>query len=481
MRAAARTALLLAAGLLLVATASASAGDSQGSRYYESRMAKLAKAAAARIWDVAAKARSASLYRFARDSARRVLDLDPDNVQARQFLGYVKRGDEWEMDLAQSGKLPTENVQAPVGPKLADAETTWRAAAAKADLDIAALYSQLGDECANKGFRGEADKAYATALSMDADNAAAHRGLGHVKLGEGFWVTSQASRALEVDRVAKPRVEPSRYEELLGASFNKAESGHFRVESASDQTAIAAFLDSAERALAAYLADLGLPPDTKPFPMTPLFCVLSDDDQWDRWINRIVPSQLQGFNRARIVHWSRERWAGAVRNWDAATDVVRRDVVAHTTVHMLNTALWEMPQGCWLDEALAHRYPMLVRGESWTYCLAPTKSDYAAPGQERVWTNSALWRSHLKDMVGKGDDPALRTIVLKSSFELPILASVKAWSVVDFLMRKDRAQFVRMLKDVKSERDLVGLLETRYGKDVESLDDEWRRWVLGTY
>lgn len=475
------TGRLLATALLLAAGASVSAEESQGERYYAMRLGKLAKNAAARLWDAADRARRDSLYKFAREEARRVLDLDPDNLAARQFLGYVKKGEAWEFDLGQSGKLPTENLATAGASKLAEAENAWRTAVApRADLDVAAMYAALGDECAAKGYHTEAEAAYRLALGLDRDNATAHRGLGDVKFGDGLWLTAEASRDLAAASFARVIDEPSRFDEIFGEKFAKAESGHFRVESPHAPNVIEGYLTSCEKAYAAYVADLGPVPGAAVFPQKPVFCVVQTSGQWDRWINRLTHGN-PGFFRGLTCHWARDRWACALNNQDGTTDATRRDRLAHESVHMMNLALWSVSDGCWLDDALAYRYAVLVQGTTYAYCLAPHKEDYARSGAQKNWTEQAQWKSLLKETVTAKDDLPLRAIVMKSAYELPLYASIKAWSVVDFLIRRDRTAFVGMLRELKGEKNLVALLETRFGKDVETLDEQWRRWVIETY
>ncbi len=472
----------LASAALVAAVAIASAAETAGERYYKMRLAKVAKSAAARIWDAADRARRASLFRFARSEAQRVLELDPDNKAARTFLGYVKKDEGWTMDLTASGTLPTEN-RAPVGgAKLADLEATWRTVVrAKADIDVAALYAALGDECAGKSYRDEAKSAYALALGLDRDNAAAHTGLGHVRLGDGLWLTAEANAAFEASRGARAVPGASRLDDVFREKLNKMESGHFRVESPHADTVIAGYLDVCEKTFAAYLCDFEQDPAAKPFPKAPVFCLLETDAQWERWINHMAQSANQGFWRSHTFHWARDRGICSLRNHDGATDATRRDRLIHETAHMLNLAVWDMADGCWLDDAIAYRYPLLLTGTTGAYCLAPKKEDYGKSGAVRNWTDPGQWRPLLKETAAAGDDTPLRLIVNKRSYDLPISASVKAWSVVDFLLRRDRPAFVGMLKELKVEKDLVGLLETRFGRDVEVLDAEWRRWVAETY
>src|SRR6185295_13713988 len=119
------------------------------------------------------------------------------------------------------------------------------------------------------------------------------------------------------------------------------ESGHFRVESPNAEPVLAGYLDSCERAYAAYFADFDLDAGAATsFPRTPVFLVVEDPDHWDRWINRMVRSEKQGFFRALTCQWSRdERWACALRNHEGDSDAKRRDRLAHQSVHMLNFAL----------------------------------------------------------------------------------------------------------------------------------------------
>ena len=465
--------------IVLLAATLASA-DEASTRFYETRLARTQKAAAARLWDAADKARRDSLFRFAREEAVRVLEFDPDHAQARAFLGYVRKEDGWAMDLGASGRNPTEN-RATGATRLADAEAAWRTkVAARAVLDVAVLYAGLGDECAAKGFKTEADTAYRKALEYDAANETARRGLGQVQFVKGLWIEQDRASSFEAARVAEPVAEASRWDEICGVTFNKARSGHFRVESPFPADAVKTYLESCERVYVAYLAEFGVDRATKVLPQAPVFCVLSDDVQWNRWIDR-VPRGNPGFFRALACHWARDRWACAVRNMADFTDVQRRDRLAHQTGHMLNLALWEMPDGFWLDEALAHRYAVLVQDYTASYCLAPRKEDYGRSGEKLVWTDQSQWKELLRQQALAKDDLALRAIVSKSAYELPLSASVKAWSVADFLVRRDRAAFVALVRGSKEDKDRVAALETRYGKDVETLDELWRSWVIETY
>jgi tetratricopeptide (TPR) repeat protein len=475
------TARLCAAALVVALAAAAPAEESAAERYFNQRLSKVEKQAAARLWEAAEKARGVSLFRFAREEARRVLELDPDNLKARTFLGYIRRGESWEIDLSQSGKLPTDNRETPTGPRLTDSEPAWRALAAKADLDVAAMFAAFGDECAAKGYRAQAESAYARALAIDPTSATARRGLGHVKLAEGLWIQPDAHRAFEAARTVRPVDGGSRWDDLFGEKFNKAESKHFHVESPHSPERVASYLDSCERAYAAYHADLGLDAFTDAFEKRRVFCVLENDAQWDRWVNRIVSSARQGFYRALQCHLARDRGACAVRNFEGMTAEQRHDRLMHESVHWLNYAHFELPEGVWVDDALAYRYPILLKGTTYAVCLAPRKEDYAKTEPPRDWTNPAGWKALLKDMVAKGDDAALRMIVAKSAFDLPIVASIKAWSVVDYLLARDRAGFVAMCYEMKDSRDFVTLLETRFGKAVETIDDDWRKWVLSTF
>src|SRR5262249_42297552 len=140
-------------------------------------------------------------------------------------------------------------------------------------------------------------------------------------------------------------------------------------------------------------------------------------------------------------------------NYDQETEEQRRDRLMHESVHFLNYALWETPDGAWVDDALAYRYPLLLAGTTYSFCLGPRKDEYGKGDTDRNWADATQWKPMLKDMVAKHDDAELRLVVGKSAWELPIVCSIKAWSVVEYLLRRDRAAFVAMLSDMKGVTD----------------------------
>jgi tetratricopeptide (TPR) repeat protein len=472
--------------LLAVAASSARSDESSARKWYEQRLEKLGRTAAQRLWEAAERARKEMLFRYAREEASRALEYDPEHRLARQFLGYVKRDDGWQIDPETHAKLVLENQTPPGGRKLADSEEAWkRVIAVKADADVAAYYAAFGDECATKGFAKEAQTAYAKALQLDATNAAAHTGVGHVRFAEALWISREAQRAFDASRVVTPVEGASRWEETVGVSMAKAHSVHFHCESPLGAASVEKYLVAAERAYAAWFGDLGLDAQQTPLPTSPLpmFCVVADDEQWNRWIDRIA-FQNPGLSRDLPLHWARDRWAVAVRSVEPATDDARVDRIEHQTVHLLNVAVYDLPQGCWLDEALAYRCPVLLAGTTRHFCIPPQKSESAGADATRNWLDAAQWKAMLKASVAKGDDLALRAIVTGDAFQLPIAASVKAWSVLDHLLARDRSAVTGMLRDLRGLKDpkqCISPLETRFGAAVESIDDEWRKWVLATY
>jgi hypothetical protein len=479
MRAILPTIRAVAAAVLLLAAAFAIADDDGATKLWQSKVAKLGKTAAARLWEAAEVAKRQGLFHFARDEAARVVEFDPEHRPARALLGYVRKEMGWVMDPDLWAKTPGEN-QLPPGTmgKLADVERTWKAnVAARADADVAAMWAALGDECVAKGIAAGTKAAYEKALALDPGNAAARKGLGFFKFGDGLWMSKEAKLTYDADRIPTPVSGMSRWEEIVGATMVKAESEHFHAETPFPGDSVAKYLDAGERANAAILADLGLPPDTKTFPQKAVLCVLSDDKQWDLWINKVVRGN-QGFLRGLAVNWAQDRGAVAVRNSEGSTEETRCDRIIHQTIHLVNASLWSIPDGCWVGEALAYRYPVILTGTTTHYCVGMTKDDYGSSGNERSWLDASAWKDLLRESVTKGDDKALRAIVSKSAYQLPLACSIKAWSVCGWLIAKDRAAFVAMLGDVKGATNLVSILENRFGKPVEQLDDEWRQWVL---
>lgn len=471
----------LCAATLLAAAAVASA-DEAAEKFFRQREARAAKAVAAKLWEAADRARRDSLFAFARAEAIRVVELDPDHAAARAFLGYVRKSDGWSMELGAGARTPTENLDPPGEATLEEAESNWRRRhAAKAAADAASIWSRVGEECAARGYREHAADAFARSLAFDPDDAAARTGLGQVRFGKGgAWIPGVWARALESALVVAPVEAASRFEEILATPLVKGQSAHFRAESALGADALRDALDACERIYVAYLAEMGADPALAILPERPTFCLVADEAQWDRWINRLTHGD-PGRWRGRPCHWARDRGACAVRGGPETTAAMRRDRVAHQTVHLLNRAFLGIDDGSWLDDALAFRYVLQVEGTTSSHCLPAKKSEYPGSAARSEWTDPPQWKTLLREAVAAKDDIPLRAIVARTAQDLPLAAGVKAWSVVDFLVRADRAAFAAMARDLKGASDPVAPLETRFGKDVDALDAAWRRWVLETY
>ena len=159
------------------------------------------------------------------------------------------------------------------------------------------------------------------------DNAVAHRGLGHVRFGEGAVAPARVGPRLCgcADRASHRRAEPLRRD--VRREAQKAESGHFRVESPYSQESIAGYLIVRARVRGVPLrvrrrtGAKGVPAFTPPSACSRPTRNGTAGSTASRRANRVLASAH--------VSLLRDCWACAVRNYEGATDAMRRDRLAH--------------------------------------------------------------------------------------------------------------------------------------------------------
>lgn len=138
----------------------------------------------------------------------------------------------------------------------------------------------------------------------------------------------------------------------------------------------------------------------------------------------------------------------------------------------------------WLREGFAYHLEMVALGYSLTFTLGrgggtnQGGSDTAPP-----WAESEKWKQALKGAVAAGTDPPLKRMGGMQPEELGYAELVKAWSVVDYLVRRDSAKFKAFVDGAKAARDAPEeeALTAALGLNYRQLDEQWRAWVTGGF
>lgn len=134
----------------------------------------------------------------------------------------------------------------------------------------------------------------------------------------------------------------------------------------------------------------------------------------------------------------------------------------------------------WLREGFSYYLELEALGYSQSFTLGRGggTGGAAAGTAGPVWIDSAKWRGALKKLVAAGQDPPLRRIGRMTQDQFRYVELVKSWSVVEFLVRWDRARFKRFV-DASKERgtEEEDALRSAYGVGFRDLDRKWREYV----
>lgn len=504
-RAAARSAVLaicLAAGL--ATTAGPAGADDKGGgaaqgqddggealRFFDARIAAVAKSCGDKLWEVASSAKGQGLHQFAQETAEIVVtDWLPDHPDARALLGHMKKGKEWVADpKASPAKQNTKNEKE--SQKSFDEKIRkWKEQRAKVSAFIASRLAAVGDECAAKGYREQSVKAAERALSLDKDCAPARKLLGYEKFG-AIWVTPAKAAALKRTTEGRWIEEQSDLEKALGAKLSKIETPHFRIEDDGAKEALPEAVRALETMYAYYLADVGRDPAEDVFGGRAMrICVVSAKPLWDKWVD--------GFSEAADKEWT--KGSNTYKNYtslrigilrvETAEHVDTRDPMLHQAAHLMNHFVWKCARIAWIDEGLAYYYTVKLQETTRTSCLAKgTEGGYAEQGViggDKDWAVSERWKAYMKPLVQKKNDTELRKIMSIPLATLDLPSSVKAWGVISFLMDTRREKFIEFLTALKARKDPAAepqeeIFQKVFGTSIEAVDAEWRAFVLRAY
>ncbi len=488
-----RSVLLVALALGVAAPAPVRAQDVQepsdpAFTYYESAKQKILRSAGKKVWDAAEQAKRRNFFQYATQEAERALTFDPDQKDAREYLGYVRRGKVWKLDADAAAKVKRQNVRSGSNGKFEPMESfekrieEWKEKyLAKANAYVAAKYAVLGDDCAKKGFPLQARKGYEESLRLDPDNKKARKGLGYKRMGK-VWLTKEQDDAREQATKADEVKDASRWEGVLGTELAKAQSRHFRVEGRIDVAECKEICFALETGYAYYLSDLGIDPTKDVFGgRRATFVFMEDGDQWQKFCDAFGGDD---FTRKTGGTGDTGGLIFGHRMRETSSPVLRKDGALHQAVHMLNLKVFDMRGGAWINEGLAYYYSVKVQETCLTHCVALKKGQYANQGREgglKDWNDASNWKPNVKELVRRKADIELRELVIKPITQLEFEATIKAWSVIQWMMDTDRDRFIALLDRLGGRGNHVRILESEFDKSLEDIDIAWREYVLRNY
>ena len=461
--------------------------NDEGFRFYDAAARKILKSAGEKVWEAAEQAKRRNFFQFAYEQAKRAIQFDPDQADAREHLGYVKRRDEWVLDEEEAAKVQKQNRIGSANGKQESQESfdarvaEWKEKYLRAaDEFVAERYAKLGEECDKKGHPLQARKGYEEALRLDPENKKARKGLGYKRMGK-VWLTEAQDEARRAAEKAEEVKEGSRWDSVIGAPLQKAGSRHFRVEGRIPVEELMDICTSLEVAYAYYLSDLGIDPTRDVFGSNATFVFMEDNDQWQKWCDAFGGDDFTRKTGGTGNHGS---LVFGHRMTETSTPFLRKDGAIHQMIHMLNLKVFNMQGGAWINEGLSYYYTVKVQESTATHCVALKKGDYARPGDEggmKDWLDAANWKPNVRELVSRKGDVELRALVIKPITQLEFEATIKAWSVLSWMMDEDRDRTITLLGRLGGQSNHVGVLESAFEKSLEQIDKEWREYVLRNY
>ena len=466
----------------------ARAADDSAQVFFDEGEAALATPSANLLWKASVAAAKKSLFEFATQTAERVIALDPDHKKARKYLGYAKKRGRWTRAKSDAAKVLREN-QMPKGvsnSEFAKRVSTWRVEVLPAaELKLAELYAALGKKCSGKGYDASAERAYREAIRRDPNCESARVALGYEKVGEAWLTAVQiAARAA----AAKPEAfdEESDLDELLERNLTKVRSANFVVESVFSKTRTMQLVEALETTYSLYLTDAGRDPNEKVFARPLHGCFVQSDADWEAWIEDQIPAHADMFRPLHFYRGSGSMLLAVREQQDLGSGArsTFEDNAVHATAHVLNDLIYGLHTHAWLDEGLAYFTTLRVRGTTASWCVREEDARYAqadGPAEDAGQLSEFDFRVRIRELVRKGEDMPLRALTTRKLSDLALSDTIKAWSVVTWMMGKDRPGTIRYLSSLRSAKDGPSALEAHFGKGAEAVDDEWRAWVRSTH
>lgn len=415
---------------------------------------------AAKLWAVHDWARGARFKDELKDLLERILRQTPEDAKARKLLGHEKVEGRWMSPAEKAAHLEAQQEAAQRAKGLVPYQGRWVTPREKEALEQGLLkdgddwvteeeYHRRRGEQKVDGQWTRVGAKEATGYAADAGNAARVTLVPH--WGPHFDVLAEVDEA-----VAKQALEG------LEASY-----GVLR------------------RALAP--ADGDLPETLENRVRVALFRKAPAYARFCEWFgarNRIdaqQPGWSKSVQRQPAFWWVQTEPAVAVYQFPNTDKTLISNAVHNAALVLLTKYRmnYRFPPA-WLREGFAYVLEMESIGYSLSFTLgrgggtSQGGTDTAPP-----WADSAKWKQALKAAVAAGQDPPLKRMASLEPEQMGYPELVKAWSVVDYLIRRDRTRFKAFVDQAKHARDAPeeDALQAVLGMNYRQVDEAWRAWV----
>jgi tetratricopeptide (TPR) repeat protein len=447
---------------------------------YKEKLQKIARNAAAKHHAIGEYLSTSQMHLWAREQFYKAVELDPDHAGARKKLGYKKSDDgQWESDPTIKQDFPNKKQ----GDDADRIRKTYNERLESTGKDLGRQWADLGNWCKKNKMEAEAGDAFKKALEYDPTMAAIRKELGFEKDAKGGWM-SRFERELRKemkDGIAKvPAGEPSAAETMtekaLGQKHRKRESEHFLVESphlSEDQ--LGSLVQHAEHAYALYHRIFNRTDGFGGGKMG--FVSLKDKAQHERFVDAFETRGKAHKDLAKKAH-GQMGFPLCEGYQEVLSEAGLQDWVVHATVQSLSN-LFARGEFHWLHEGMAYYFTRLMKDSAATYCVDLAGTTPGSRGKN--YQDPTNWPIVCKVWVREGKDPDINAILKCDNLaELDGGETVKAWSLVDFLLVEHREKFIELCKGLKNS-NVEKALKEAFGWSIADLDQRWKTYVKACY
>ncbi len=448
---------------------------------YQERLTKVRKAAAAKHYTIGSYYATSQMYQWAREQFHRAIELDPDHAGARKRLGFKKGASgEWETDPAYKPQL---NKKEGAAAERVRSQATKRMEGYGKQL--ARMYVDLARWCLKQEMKDAATLAYTKAIEFDPGHEAARKALGFEKDPKGRWV-SEAERELRREmkeglakasggKVAPP--EPrTPVERALAQAHQKRTSEHFSFESPHlSDTVLEGLVKHAEHAYAMYHKIFGRNFDL--FNGQRMgFVILKTKQEHERYVDAF---SRQSEAHKALAKRSKGMIGFVTETYQESPGAILEDHTVHATAQVLSH-FFVKGKYVWLHEGTAYTFTRLIKGTALVSCVDLAGTTPGSDGKN--YQDPEDWPLVCKVWVRDGRDPDINAVVRCTNLaELNGAETVKAWSLVDFLLGEHREKFINLLEALSEGATIDAALNSVFGWTPEVLDSRWRNFVKVSY
>lgn len=461
------TTLLLLAGL-----ASAQAADDTAGMFRRKLAAVERRTAKAHL-AMGTFADGLRLFAAGRHDYLRAAQLDPSNAEAQAALGRKLVDGQWVADPRVPAIVVNDLKSDYLGAMLAK----YRGKKRVMGSEVAADYEKLADLAVDWGLTVEARAMWETMLRYEPNNPRAQAKLGYRKMA-GVWISAAEGDAR--DAMAKRVLEApggkvidatSEVEEKTGWTMAKRRTENFSFEGQFTDGEVRALVRTAETTRALFLEAFDVPKETHP-PFLTVILVRHQGDHRTFLEKCTEAGELERKAAEDLPTWE-DRDPERVEVWlgERPFDVLRDEVV-HSVARSEFRDLARMEKTpAWLAEGVAAWFGDRILGS------AQASMDRAVVRELRSTHTTLKWRSLLREWTWEGTVPSIRDITRAPPGELTFEMTVKAWSLVDWLMTTKRARLYDFLARCRSGSSGKALRKALGAKDYDALEAMWEEWI----